>query len=274
MGIVLKVTEGAGVGSEHPIEDEVTIGRETGEADLILDDEGVSRVHARISDSDSVPTVEDLGSSNGTYVNGEQIDALIELADGDVIQLGGTVLEVTGADSATRVMGAGAPPTAEHPGPARPQPPRRQPDPSPRGPAPAPSRLAPHPTEEGNIPALASAFLGPLSIFLVIFSTGAAFFVSLPVAIAAIVLASVGKRKVEGGDTDSFRGLAVLGQVTGVIGVVLSTVALIAFFLIAAILDTAVDSLDGIVDELQDEFEDNAGDVVDDAQDSGGIEAP
>jgi len=274
MGIVLKVTEGAGVGSEHPIEDEVTIGRETGEADLIIDDEGISRVHAHVSDSDSVPTVEDLGSSNGTYVNGEQIDALIELADGDVIQLGGTVLEVTGADSATRVMGAGAPPTAEHPGPARLQPHPRQPDPSPRGPAPAPSRLAPHPTEEGNIPALASSFLGPLSIFLVIFSTGAAFFVSLPVAIAAIVLASVGKRKVEGGETDSFRGLAVLGQVTGVIGLVLSTAALIAFFLIAALLDTAVDSIDGIVDELQDEFEDNAGDVVDDAQDSGGIEAP
>jgi pSer/pThr/pTyr-binding forkhead associated (FHA) protein len=261
MGIVLKVTEGVGSGAEHPVEGEATIGREPGEANLIIEDDGVSRVHARVSAEDSVPTVEDLGSSNGTYVNGERIDTVIELADGDAIQVGGTVLEVTGADSATRVMGAGAPPTAEHPGPRRPQPPppRRQPEP-------APKRLAPDPTEEGNIPALASVFLGPLSIFLVIFSTGAAFFISLPVAIAAIVLASIGKRKVDSGETGSFRGLAVLGQVTGIIGAVLSTVALIAFFLIAALLDVAVDSLDGIVDELRDEIEDNAGDVVEDAQ--------
>ena len=93
MGIVLKVTEGAGVGSEHPVEDEVTIGRETGEADLILDDEGVSRVHARISDSDSVPTVEDLGSSNGTYVNGRLVSEA-EVRRGDVIHLGGCRLRL------------------------------------------------------------------------------------------------------------------------------------------------------------------------------------
>ena len=279
MGIVLKVIEGTGAGGEHPVAGEVTIGREQGQAGLVLDDEGISRSHARVSAADAVPTVEDLGSSNGTYVNGEPIEAMVELADGDLIQVGGTVLEVTGADSATQVMGAGAPATAAHPGPAQP-PPRaapRQPDPAPRGPEPAPRRLAPHPQEEGNIPALASVFLGPLSIFLVIFSTGAAFFVSLPAAIAAIVLASIGKRKVDKGEADSHRGLAVLGQVTGIIGAVLSTFALIAFLLIAALLDTALDqinSLEGIVDQLRDEIENNADDVIDDAQSSGGVEAP
>jgi pSer/pThr/pTyr-binding forkhead associated (FHA) protein len=262
VGIVLRVIEGTGVGSEHAVEGDATIGREAGSADLVLEDEGVSRTHARVSAADAAPTVEDLGSSNGTYVNGERIDAVIELADGDAIQVGGTVLEVTGADSATQVMGAGAPPTAEHPGPARaPAAPPPQPDPAPRGPAPVPRRLAPHPQEEGNLPALAAVFLGPLSIFLLVFSTGAAFFVSLPCAIAAIVLASIGKRKVDKGETDSHRGLAVLGQVTGIIGVVLSTVALIAFLLIAALLDTAVDSLDGIVDELRDEIESQADDA-------------
>jgi pSer/pThr/pTyr-binding forkhead associated (FHA) protein len=269
MGIVLRVTEGAGAGAEHPVEGEVTIGREPPEASLVIDDEGVSRTHARVA-ADTVPTVEDLGSSNGTYVNGERISAVTELADGDEIQIGGTVLAVSGADSATQVMGAGAPPTAEHPGPARRPPPRSQPEAAPR-------RLAPHPQDEGNLPALASVFLGPLSIFLVIFSTGAAFFVSLPVAIAAIVLASMGKRKVDTGETDSHRSLAVLGQITGIIGVVLSTIALIAFILIAALLDSALDqvnSLDGIVEEIRDEIEGTAGDAVDDAQESGGVEAP
>ena len=88
------------------------------------------------------------------------------------------------------------------------------------------------------------------------------------------MLASVGKRKVDKGETDAHRGLAVLGQVTGIIGAVLSTIALIAFFLIAALLDTAVDSLDGIVDEVRDEIENNANDALDGAQDSGGVEAP
>ena len=144
--------------------------------------------------------------------------------------------------------------------------------------APVPRRLAPHPTEEGNLPALAAAFLGPLSIVLVIFSTGAAFFVSLPCAIAAIVLASVGRRKVDRGETDGFRGLATLGLLTGWIGVILSVLALVAYIVIAVLLDRATDGLDGsIVDRFRDELRDkgvDANNLIDSAPDGGATISP
>jgi pSer/pThr/pTyr-binding forkhead associated (FHA) protein len=272
--IALRVMEGADEGSEHPVDGDLTIGRDPATADLVLDDSGVSRSHARVAVAGDALTVEDLGSSNGTFVNGEPIGAPVELSDGDAVQVGGTVMTVAGAQAATAVMGAGAASTSEHPGPA-PRAPRRA---APRQPSPSPRGLGPDPTREGNVPALASVFLGPLSIFLVVFSTGAAFFVSLPCAIAAVVLASIGKRKADRGEAGSFRALAVLGQVTGIVGIVLSTVALIAFLVIAALLDTALDqinSLDGIVDELRAEIEDRGG-SIDQGQDGdgGGIEAP
>jgi FHA domain len=270
----LVINQGARAGSEHPVDGEVTVGREQGSADLVIEDPGVSRRHARFLASGGAVTVEDLGSSNGTFVNGERISGSVELGAGDEVQLGGTVLGIEGADAATALMPPGTDATEEHPGPAPRGPAPAQPSPS-RGPA--PRRLAPHPQQESNLPALAAVFLGPLSILLVLFSSGAAFLVSLPCAIAAIVLGSVGMRKVDRGETESFRGLAHLGRITGIIGVVLSTLALIAFVLVAALLDTTEDSLSGVIDRIQEEIE---GVEVPDVEtpdtggDSGGAEAP
>jgi pSer/pThr/pTyr-binding forkhead associated (FHA) protein len=251
----LVIREGDGAGTELPLDGELVLGREQGSAGLVLDDPGISRRHAAVRALGGAVTVEDLGSSNGTFVNGERISSEVELADGDEVQLGGTVFSVHGGDAATAMMAPGADPTAEHPGPAA-APPRA---PAPAQPAPArgpvPGRLAPKPDEEGNIPALAAVFLGPLSIFLILFSTGAAFFVSLPCAIAAIVLGNVGTRRVDSGESDSHRALANLGRITGIIGVVLSIVALIAFLVISVALDATEDSLDGIVERVRDEIE-------------------
>lgn len=276
----LVIREGAGAGSEHPLSGELTVGREQGAVSLAIDDSGVSRQHARfVADGFSV-SVEDLGSSNGTFVNGERITQPVELAAGDEVQVGGTVLELQGADAATAVVAPGADATAEHPGPAPRGPAPAQPEPAER---PAPRRLAPHPTQEGNLPALAALFLGPLSIFLILFSTGAAFFVALPCGIGAIVLGSIGMRKVDRGEAESFRGLAQIGRITGIIGAVLSVLALIAFFLVAALLDTTERSLSGIVDRIQEEIEgvevpEVSPPDVDAPEsgggDSGGVEAP
>lgn len=233
------------------------LGRERGSADLVLDDPGISRRHAVVRDQGGRVTVEDLDSSNGTFVNGQRISGVVELGAADEIQLGGIILGVEGADAATALMGRG----------------------------PAPGRLAPHPTEEGNIPALAAAFLGPLSIFLLVFSTGAAFFVSLPCAIAAIVLAGIGMRKVGAGETGSHRALANLGRITGIVGALLSTFALVAFLVVTVALDATEDSLDGIVDSVREEIEGadapeapdiSAPDVPspDGDNDSGGVVAP
>jgi hypothetical protein len=280
----LVIRAGIGAGGEHPLAEEVILGREHGSADLVLDDPGVSRRHAVVRDQGGRITVEDLGSSNGTFVNGERISGEVELAAADEIQLGGIVLGVESADAATALMAPGADATREHPGPvprARPQPPPR----SQPGRGPVPGRLAPHPTEEGNIPALAAAFLGPLSILLLVFSTGAAFFVSLPCAIAAIVLANLGVRKVDKGETGSHRAFANLGRITGIVGAVLSTFALVAFLVVTVALDATEDSLDGIVDSVREEIEGvdvpdapdvNAPDVPssDGGNDSGGVQAP
>jgi hypothetical protein len=66
------------------------IGRST-ECDLRLDDEFVSQRHAVIRREPFGGVIEDLGSSNGVIVNGEQIDAPMPLRDGDVVRLGNVV---------------------------------------------------------------------------------------------------------------------------------------------------------------------------------------
>jgi hypothetical protein len=119
---------------------------------------------------------------------------------------------------------------------------------------PAPRRLAPPPHEPGNIPALAALFLGPLSILLVFLSAGG-FFLALPCGIAAIVLGTVGIRNVDRGRATSHRGSAGLGRITGWIGTILSILALIAFLVVAILLDVTADSINGIVDAIRDEIE-------------------
>jgi hypothetical protein len=66
------------------------IGRGT-EADIRLPDTGVSRKHVDVVLDGGVATVEDLGSTNGTLVNGRRVSRLA-LADGDVIRIGHSVL--------------------------------------------------------------------------------------------------------------------------------------------------------------------------------------
>ena len=58
------------------------------------DDTFASNVHARIFERDGHAWVEDLGSTNGTYVNGEQIEEARRLRKHDRVQTGSTVLEV------------------------------------------------------------------------------------------------------------------------------------------------------------------------------------
>ena len=54
---------------------------------LVIDDEGISRSHARIHRKGNSYFIEDLNSSNGTYVNGARVE-LAELTDGSLLQLG------------------------------------------------------------------------------------------------------------------------------------------------------------------------------------------
>lgn len=83
----LIVYEGDGAGRMVPVEGEVTIGRSRG-ASLSLTGEGVSRLHARLLRDGDKTLIEDLGSTNGTRVNGVEVEKLTALEDGDQIQVG------------------------------------------------------------------------------------------------------------------------------------------------------------------------------------------
>ena len=85
MGFQLVIAEGKEAGREFEFDqDSVLIGR-TNECDVILYETGVSRKHAQISEEEGSFFIEDLGSSNGTRVNGETISGRLALKSGDAI---------------------------------------------------------------------------------------------------------------------------------------------------------------------------------------------
>ncbi len=71
---------------------------------LYVDDVGVSRRHARIGWKGLHPTIEDLGSTNGTFVNGEQIDGRRRLAHDDEIQVGYATFRFQNVDDAAAAL--------------------------------------------------------------------------------------------------------------------------------------------------------------------------
>jgi pSer/pThr/pTyr-binding forkhead associated (FHA) protein len=88
----LKFLSGKYRGSEFPLdwEREIIIGRAP-EIELSLVEDLVSRKHARISTRKNAIVLEDLGSTNGTFVNGERIKRVL-LKDGDRILIGTSIL--------------------------------------------------------------------------------------------------------------------------------------------------------------------------------------
>jgi pSer/pThr/pTyr-binding forkhead associated (FHA) protein len=84
---LLSVKRGPNAGSTFLLANDVTsVGRGT-EGDVFLDDITVSRKHAVVERRTDGWYVRDLGSLNGTYVNGEQVDET-KLASGDEVQIG------------------------------------------------------------------------------------------------------------------------------------------------------------------------------------------
>ena len=81
-------------GAAYAIDDEITLGRGGGCTVPLAFDTFVSQVHARAFDRDGTLWIEDLGSRNGTFVNGEQVHEPTRVAKGTRVQVGETVLEV------------------------------------------------------------------------------------------------------------------------------------------------------------------------------------
>jgi pSer/pThr/pTyr-binding forkhead associated (FHA) protein len=87
------VIEGEHKGKTFDLGDELTVGRAE-KCRLVLDDNYVSQVHARFFAKDGAYMIEDLGSTNGTYLNRRRITAPVELQRGDRVKIGKTVLEL------------------------------------------------------------------------------------------------------------------------------------------------------------------------------------
>jgi len=78
---------GPAAGRHWPLRQEIlTIGREP-TCDIVIPDRQVSRVHAKLERDPEGFTLEDLGSKNGTHVNGAPVAGRIRLRDGDLIQV-------------------------------------------------------------------------------------------------------------------------------------------------------------------------------------------
>jgi pSer/pThr/pTyr-binding forkhead associated (FHA) protein len=80
-------------GERFAVTDELTVGRGGGCGIVLADDSFVSTVHARVFRRDGAVYVEDLGSRNGTLLNGELLAVATQLRRGDQVQFGQTVTE-------------------------------------------------------------------------------------------------------------------------------------------------------------------------------------
>jgi pSer/pThr/pTyr-binding forkhead associated (FHA) protein len=80
-------------GESYVLTEELTVGRGGGCGIVLADDSFVSTVHARLFQRDGAVYVEDLGSRNGTLLNGEPLVHASQLRRGDQVQFGQTVAE-------------------------------------------------------------------------------------------------------------------------------------------------------------------------------------
>ena len=80
-------------GRRYDLADELTVGRAAG-CQVTIDDTYASQLHARVFARDGQLFVEDLGSTNGTYLNRKKVQGPQVMRRGDRLQVGNTVMEL------------------------------------------------------------------------------------------------------------------------------------------------------------------------------------
>lgn len=73
-------------GQRWPVGREMILGRDM-TCDIVISDRQISRFHARLTPTDEGVLLEDLGSKNGTYCNGDRLEEARMLSDGDLVQV-------------------------------------------------------------------------------------------------------------------------------------------------------------------------------------------
>lgn len=106
--LALRFISGKYQGGEFPLPEagEIVIGRSS-ELDMVLVEDMVSRRHAKISVHNGDIFLEDLGSTNGSFVNGEKITRT-KLAEGDRILIGTSIIKVVASDGSASLKEAQA----------------------------------------------------------------------------------------------------------------------------------------------------------------------
>lgn len=139
--------------------------------DIVLGDSEVSRQHSRISHTPGGYVLEDMGSTNGTFVNGERLMSPTVLKPGDLIGIGETVTLTFDATSPEAAETVARP--AEQPQAAPAPSPRPTPQPQPAAPAAQPA--AP-PSEEPSRSRLPLLLAGAGCLFLLVACLGVLWF--------------------------------------------------------------------------------------------------
>ena len=183
------MSSGPSAGQSVEVEQEVVIGREN--ADLTISDPEISRRHALVRPIARGIEVEDLGSMNGTYVNGKRIGEIVELTIGGTVRVGNSDIQVelelldqtkvrgivpdadvtkardiADVDDRTRVRATQPQPPAAQPPPA-PQPVGQQP-PAPAPPAAPSPAAAPAAGPQRGIPKVALVLIGVLVVAAIV----------------------------------------------------------------------------------------------------------
>ena len=87
-GGALVVTRGPNVGARFALEHVITTAGRHPDSDIFLDDVTVSRRHVELERGTSGSVVRDVGSLNGTYLNGQRIEGDAAIRNGDELQVG------------------------------------------------------------------------------------------------------------------------------------------------------------------------------------------
>ncbi len=96
----LVIIRGPGAGKDVTLGAETVVGRAP-DVELPVDDAGASRRHCRVRMEGQFWVLEDLGSRNGTFVNGKRAEGVVPLREGDVVRIG-TVELIFRGDAAAR----------------------------------------------------------------------------------------------------------------------------------------------------------------------------